>query len=353
MIFRDRIITYFSPMMVYLPLSLKNCLIATAILCGSCLQGCRSSFQVDSDDPVPKKLRKTNDDVQSADHTSVLSVPYAARSDIPNSRLPVAIPPTALPLGAIFTVQVNSPTYHLAAKSGALYNWKQVPSKELEATDANTSARSKSVFGAKEWSQYFGKVEAEPSLPPDIEEILNGSCPFWSGKQAKNTHLLVLIPATVNGNPFSLNLLGELIQHPQGGGYSTKYDHYDSAVREQFGAQSPTSSYWVLMTRDMLEGSRGETCAPQQALVAAHASRTGLPYELPGALEAATAILSHYVRSGERLYADDPWTDTRCQDMVNNKHSVVVGGFSSGGLKFHYDFHIDDGFCCVSCLRKF
>jgi hypothetical protein len=107
------------------------------------------------------------------------------------------------------------------------------------------------------------------------------------------------------------------------------------------------------MTRYVLEDSKAEKYEYQQALVAAHASRTGLPYVLPGALEAATAILSHYVRSGDRLYADAPWTDTRCQNMENNKYAVVVGGFSSGGLKFHYDFHIDAGFCCVASLRKF
>ena len=213
------------------------------------------------------------------------------------------------------------------------------------------------AFGAREWTQYFGSVEAAPSPPSDIDlaQVLNSPCPFWAGKVVKDTHLLVLIPATVDGKPFSLNLLGELIQRPKGGGHSTRYDCYDRDVQEQFGAQSPTRSYWVLMTRDVLEGSRSKDYASQKDLVACHASRTGLPYELPSALEAATAILSHYVRSGERLYADAPWTYTRCQELVayrGSNYPAVVGGFAPGGIDvddFNPD-HYDGG---VSGLRKF
>jgi hypothetical protein len=208
-------------------------------------------------------------------------------------------------------------------------------------------------FGAEEWRRYFGEVGVEPSFPSDIAGILNSTCPFWPDRQVKDTHLLVLIPATVHGKPFSLNLLGELVRRPQSGGYSTKYRVYASDVREPFGAQSPTSSYWVLMTRDVLEGSRMETYENQQALVAEHARRTQLPYELPGALEAATAVLSHYVRSRECLYSNSPYTYTRCRELEDGQYPVVVGGFSSGGLSvFSYDGVGDDS-SGVAGFRKF
>jgi hypothetical protein len=206
-------------------------------------------------------------------------------------------------------------------------------------------------FGAEEWRRYFGEVGVEPSFPSDIAVILNSMCPFWPDRQVKDTHLLVLIPATVNGKPYNLNLLEELIQHPKGGGHATEYRYYARDVRKQVGAQSPTSSYWVLMTREVLEGGRGQRYAGQQSLVADHASRTGLPYVLPGSLEAATAILSHYVRSGEHLYMDNPRIYTWCQDLVSNKYPVVVGGFSSGGLDVYGSY----GYCIrgVAGLRKF
>jgi hypothetical protein len=49
-------------------------------------------------------------------------------------------------------------------------------------------------FGTAAWSQYFGEVGAAPSLPSDVGEILHSPCPFWKGKEVKDTHLLVLIP---------------------------------------------------------------------------------------------------------------------------------------------------------------
>ena len=210
------------------------------------------------------------------------------------------------------------------------------------------------AFGAEEWSRYFGEVGAVPPLPEHIVDTLNSPCPFWAGEVVKDTHLLVLIPATVAGRPFSLNLLGELIRRPRGGGYATDYDGYADDVRIQLGTQSPEHSYWVLMTRDVLEGSMYKTYASQIVLVAHHAGRTGLPYWLPSALEAATAILSNYVRSGERLYTDAILTWTRCQDLVaweDSHYPAIVGCFSSGGLDVGHDYE-DSHFIGMASLRK-
>ena len=218
------------------------------------------------------------------------------------------------------------------------------------------------AFGARAWKKYFGEVGTEPSLPSNIGQILNGRCPFWPGKIVRDTHLLVLIPSQVAGKPFNLDLLGELIQCPRGAGRPTAYRYYDSNVQTLLGNQSPSSSYWVLMTRKVLESSRNRDYADQQAFVAQYASRTGVPYELPGALEAATAILSHYVRSGERLYSNSPRTWTRCRESVRlllvHNYSVVVGGFSPGGIFVNSDDCCDlcdsyDNYHGVAGLRKF
>ena len=160
--------------------------------------------------------------------------------------------------------------------------------------------------------------------------------------------MLVLIPWQVNGKALTLDYLGELIERPQGEGYGTKYRAYYAGA---IGSQSPDKSYWVLMTRDVLEGSRNESYQDQCALLAAHAKRTGLSYEVPGALEAAVVMLLHHVRSGERLYSDSPWTYTRCRDKAKDCQ-LVVGGFSSGGLYVrYYDFNFHS--YGVSALRKF
>jgi HEAT repeats len=208
------------------------------------------------------------------------------------------------------------------------------------------------TLGEVEWKHYFGDVGLVPDLPSDMVTILDGPCPFWPDQLVKDTHLLVLIPATVGGVPFTLNGLGELIQHPSHGGHRTEYRYYGEQTKAQMGEESPLRSYWVLMTRDVLPGSRRKVYADQKAIVAGYAKRKILPYALPSVLEAATAILMHHAREGERLFGDDPWTYTRCQEVVNSC-PVVIGGFSSGGLIVSCYDVCHRNRSGVSCLRKF
>jgi len=63
----------------------------------------------------------------------------------------------------------------------------------------------------------FGDIGVEPPLPQNIHEILHNPCPFWPEKKVKDTHLLVLIPKTVNGQLLTLANLKEWIQKPKQG----------------------------------------------------------------------------------------------------------------------------------------
>ncbi|MBA3815732.1 MAG: hypothetical protein H0X29_04270 [Parachlamydiaceae bacterium] len=59
-------------------------------------------------------------------------------------------------------------------------------------------------FGESEWAALCGRVDPAPSLPPDFYDIWNGPCPIYSGKKISETHMLVYIPATIDGKPFTL-----------------------------------------------------------------------------------------------------------------------------------------------------
>ena len=190
------------------------------------------------------------------------------------------------------------------------------------------------AIGPAVWNRCYGNVGRVPLLPSGIVQMLDSPCPFWDGQQVRDTHLLVLIPKRVSGQEFTLNYLGELIKAPQGGSHATEYDFYWNKASEAIGSQAAGSSYWVLMTKDVLPESRNKSYEEQCALVAAHAKRTGLGYEVPGALEAAVVILLHHARSGERLYGDDPLTYTCCQERVRGKQ-LVIGGLSSEGLRIN------------------
>ena len=182
-------------------------------------------------------------------------------------------------------------------------------------------------FGKKEWEKYFGDIGTEPPLPANIEEILNEPCSFWPDKKVKETHLLVLIPSIVNGKAFTMDYLEELIQKPKSG-YSTKYRGYWASTKNVVGDKS-YSSHWLLITSDIIPGSRGKRYSKCCELIANHRKKTGVPYELPHLLEATVSILVHYVKTGERLYSDDPCTYTNSQDVDKNNYPFCAGGFSA------------------------
>lgn len=253
------------------------------------------------------------------------------------------------------------PTTHSNSSSNTYYS---VPNEALALINLKMYPEStfrqkhdELVFGKQAWEYYFDEIGIEPALPSNINTILEASCPFWHGKKIRDTHLLVLIPAKVNGKHFSLNLLEMLIQHPQNNGYKAQYRHYDRHIRQKIGCYTPLQSYWLLMTRDILPGSSDKCYQEQQQLVDDHANSTGLPYKLPNALEAATTILMHHVRKGEYLFSNAPRTYTRCKEWVGYADHkclpTTVGGSYFAGLDVDYDFHFSrsDDLGAACCLR--
>ena len=205
------------------------------------------------------------------------------------------------------------------------------------------------AFGKEMWATYLGDIGDEPPLPPDIKVILSAPCPFFSGKKVEETHLLVLIPKTVNGKPLTLRTLGELVKKPLKG-TSTQYRYFNSGEYKD----SPTdSSHWVLMTRDVIPGSRNKSYVEQQKVLKGYIEKAQLPYEVPPILDATACIFMEFLRSGTRLCGDSPLTYTRCQEGLSSKdYQLVVGGFASAGLDVNYYIFDSDNYGIVA-LRKF
>jgi len=207
-------------------------------------------------------------------------------------------------------------------------------------------------FGKKQWEKYFGDVGKVPPITEDIHKILQSPCPFWPGKKVKETHMLVLRPVTVNGKSLNLATLEELVKTPKEGGHKTQYGHiWRIIVNDEHVNQATAKSYWMLMTTDVIPGSRNNIYSNQKALIAKFANQTKINYEVPNAVDSAICIFMHHVGSGQRLFIDAPVTYTRCQENIQSIQ-VVVGGFSRAGLnvnasRFDYD---DIG---VAALRKF
>ncbi len=208
------------------------------------------------------------------------------------------------------------------------------------------------VFGPREWRDYFGvEVGSYPSLPPDIGNLLNSFTPFFlKGELMKKrvgvNHTLTLIPATLNGKPFTLDRLGRLVQLKyfpqnnakalgqrfQGYGYCSKYltDTYRTQA-------SHDTAYWLLLPKQPLAGTMGKSPLMQERTLTA-SPLIAITYRLPNALEVATALLTHYARSGTkptRLYGSNQYV--RCVDTVKHGRRLIVGGFDKEGLRIYDD----------------
>jgi len=201
-------------------------------------------------------------------------------------------------------------------------------------------------FGEKKWEKYFGFAGEIPELPADIVEILRSSCPYVKDKKVAETHFLMLVPATVNGKSFNLENLEELVKAPKSTGHATKYRYFEPDVKKKYGKATPETSRWVLMTKDVIPNSRNETYAKQKILLEQCSD-----YKVPDLLSAATCILMNFVDKDERLYSDDPYTYTRCEETVES-YQTAVGGLAPAGLVV-YNPYFDSVESGVAALRKF
>ena len=146
-----------------------------------------------------------------------------------------------------------------------------------------------------------------------------------------DTHILVWIPETIKGKPVTIDNFGELlIKLP----YSPKaYQYIDNGIVRQEGS-NPIKSGWVLMTTDVISGSRNKSFADQELWVESLNKNGQTGYRVLKIAEAIVCIVAEYLRSKEstkRLFSNDPFTYTRCQENVEG-YQVGVGGFARCGL---------------------
>jgi len=210
------------------------------------------------------------------------------------------------------------------------------------------------AFGNDKWAQCFGvdvvkdedNREEFSSLPSDA--FISDCKKFkniFPEKNAKDSLMLVRLPKTLNGG-LTLKNLGELAKKSD-----TGYRFIWPAIIQEQGDKSIDKSQWVLMTTDVLPGSRNKSCGEQQKIVADLAEKSLISYEVPETLESVACIFSQYFGSNIRLFGDNPCTYTRCKEKVQG-YQLVVGGFTPAGLRVsRYNYGND--YIGVAALRKF
>ncbi len=182
------------------------------------------------------------------------------------------------------------------------------------ANDYNTHKDKKAflehfAFGNEKWKKYFGSgvVEGENpqdeycSLPNNIIEILKGPCPIQKNKRLMDTHTLVRIPKTLNGQ-LTLKSFRELTKkhfdNP-----NTSFNQISNQTSYDLGDVSIDKSYWVLITNEILPKTNTVDQLNKKQLVTTLSEETGIQYRIPNILEAAVcfmarnAVLANCIRS--------------------------------------------------------
>jgi hypothetical protein len=243
------------------------------------------------------------------------------------------------------------------------------PLKELKLTSltlpiSDREMANEIAFGNDKWIQAYGiEIKEEDigkdleALPENILEILESTCPTDSSKKIKDTHMLVWMPQTIimdgKEQNLTLNTFGQLIKKKHFSANKGGYRYISPEILKQIGDKTLTKGQWVLMTKDVLEGSRGKDYSVQQTLVSDLAKKSGMSYEVPTVLEATVCILAEYVSKGARLFSGSPNTYTRCQEKLEgDSYQVTVGGFASAGLYLRDDFY-DNFLIGVAARWKF
>jgi hypothetical protein len=175
-----------------------------------------------------------------------------------------------------------------------------------------------SAFGKEQWGRYFGgDVGEEPHLARrDLIKLLEGPDPFQPGKKRKETHMLVLVPKTMDEQQLTIGRLTELAESPKQGNKVTVSARLliklSSALEDEF---SPTHSHWVLIADGIFPESKGKDWDGHQTFLAKHnesAQAQGV-YKIPTAFQLTVCAIAKYVSTGVPFFKIEGEM-ARCQD---------------------------------------
>lgn len=209
------------------------------------------------------------------------------------------------------------------------YNRKRVYIHKFAKKVGLIEAESITFFGKEEWAKVGIDVKDAPPILPDLKQIYTSPCPIWPGKTIGETHMLVLIPKMLGEKETTVSRLRKLGFK----GFTGKdvYYGYSRILKEYDGHDKITSSYWVLMTKDVLPGSLGKR---YEKIVKPD------NYSAPRVVEANVCILTQYLRNKKitdetNLLFNKVYT--WCENTNNYSDRPVIGRCNENGFNLYYD----------------
>lgn len=192
----------------------------------------------------------------------------------------------------------------------------------------------KNYIGPEDYKEIFGVTDlgVAPSIPEWITpEILESECTITQdGRLVKETHRLVFIPATLDGEAHTIMTLKERAakkcEELKRGMAFYDTDWYKD---EPFANTKLLEGKWVLMPEAVLPGTLKLNFNQQEKIVKATTN-----YETIDALSLATVLMMNLLKNNRYLFRPGTWG--WCNDepspKVGSGQRVFLGYFHAGGL---------------------
>jgi len=193
----------------------------------------------------------------------------------------------------------------------------------------------KNFLGAGEWKKGFGvDVGTVPPIPKTITKaLLESECPLHPGQKIKDTHVLMLVPKTVNGKPYTALELDELCSERKGSGSRLIDSDYTSWKRQEWAKLPQAESEWVLIPKSDPDPNvspdkhfRSKNIAAQKGVHDSHYKE----YREVKTLELMTMAVLYDLTHKERLLSN---YYLRCEEPNASGGRVCVGDFNAHGLR--------------------
>lgn len=202
----------------------------------------------------------------------------------------------------------------------------------------------KIAIGKRAWDE-IGDIGSVPPLPNHIYDILQRPCPFFLKKKIVETHMLVLIPETINGKDYNLNVFESFDDKYLNETYRINIrNRVEDLVLKDIGNQTK-KSHWVLISREAIFSSKkGYEIGMYslfsneiKAFIEEYQKKSGLKYEVPGALDVATCFFMDRSRIIEQIGKKNISLGslTYCRESILNKTTGKDLGIAKAGYSLY------------------
>jgi len=196
-------------------------------------------------------------------------------------------------------------------------------------------------FSAKDWKIFGADLMVAHPIP--LKMIQDFDSHKW---------MLTWIPETINGKELTLSSFDQFVSDFKNGKdafkSAYKYSLSDAGINDK--TVKPFKAHWVMLSRDVLDGTRNKHFATQEILV----KKSG--FEIPQLIDALVSVLLHNLKTADFIYPNDSKdyqrTYTRVQEQNENGYQIIVGSFSTLGLQADSNYNYDSPPIGASCSAK-